>query len=140
MAAAPTAARLHRRGLRRTRPRRRPVPRGLSLRPQLALLASKAASDHLVRAYHKTYGLQTITTHCSNNYGPISIEKLTSRAGRMLHGQPVGLYGDGLHVRDWLHVADHCRGLSLALAHGAPGSALRLGGQHEATNPPWCAH
>ena len=113
-----------------------PFHEGSAYAPNSPYSASKAASDHLVRAYHQTYGLQTITTHCSNNYGPYQhAEKLIPYAlTSILNGQPIGLYGDGLHVRDWLHVSDHCRGLSLAMQHGEVGASYGIGGEHQATN------
>ena len=113
-----------------------PFREGSPYAPNSPYSASKAASDHLVRAYHQTYGLHTVTTHCSNNYGPYQhAEKLIPYAlHAILRGEPVGLYGDGLHIRDWMHVSDHCRGISLALTRGIAGSTYGLGGQHEATN------
>jgi len=91
--------------------------------PNNPYAASKAASDHLVRAWHHTYGLPVLTTHCSNNYGPFQLpEKLIPLVIRnALAGQPLPVYGDGLQVRDWLHVSDHCSAIRRVLAAGAPG-------------------
>src|SRR5271163_975281 len=91
--------------------------------PNSPYSASKAASDHLVRAYHETYGLDTTITNCSNNYGPYQFpEKLIPLILiNALLGKGLPVYGDGLQVRDWLHVNDHCRAISLALTKGAPG-------------------
>lgn len=98
--------------------------------------ASKAAADHLVRAYHHTYGLPTLSTHCSNNYGPHHFpEKLiplvitNARAGKALP-----IYGDGLQVRDWLYVGDHCCAIRRVLAAGRVGETYNIGGHHEMTN------
>lgn len=104
--------------------------------PNSPYSASKAASDHLVRAYHETYGLQTTLTNCSNNYGPYQFpEKLIPLTLiNILLGKPLPVYGDGLQVRDWLHVADHCEAISLALAHGTSGAVYNIGGNSETTN------
>ncbi len=98
--------------------------------------ASKAASDHLVRACGKTHGLPVLTTHCSNNYGPRQFpEKLIPlMIHHALAGKPLPVYGDGLHVRDWLHVADHCSGLRRVLERGRAGETYNLGGDCERTN------
>ncbi|MBS0614046.1 MAG: dTDP-glucose 4,6-dehydratase, partial [Proteobacteria bacterium] len=92
--------------------------------PNSPYSASKAASDHLVRAYHATYGLSTTVTNCSNNYGPYQFpEKLIPlMIVNILHGKPLPVYGDGLQVRDWLHVEDHCRAIELALRRGREGT------------------
>ena len=89
--------------------------------PNSPYSASKAASDHLVRAYHHTFGLETSVTNCSNNYGPYQFpEKLIPLfLINCLTGKPLPIYGDGMNVRDWLHVEDHCRGIALVLAAGA---------------------
>ena len=104
--------------------------------PNSPYSASKAASDHLVRAYHHTYGLPTLTTNCSNNYGPYHFpEKLiplviaNARAGKALP-----IYGDGQQVRDWLYVADHCAAIRRVLAAGRPGEVYNVGGLNEKTN------
>lgn len=104
--------------------------------PNSPYSASKAASDHLVRAYHETYGLDTTVTNCSNNYGPYQFpEKLIPLTIiNILSGKPLPVYGDGLQIRDWLHVEDHCRAIALALEHGAPGEVYNIGGNGEITN------
>jgi dTDP-glucose 4,6-dehydratase len=104
--------------------------------PNSPYSASKAASDHLVRAYHETYGLQTTITNCSNNYGPYQFpEKLIPLTLiNILQGKPLPVYGDGLQVRDWLHVADHCEAISLALRRGRAGEVYNIGGNSETTN------
>ncbi len=104
--------------------------------PNSPYSASKAASDHLVRAYHETYGLSVITTNCSNNYGPFQFpEKLVPLViVNVLSGRPIPVYGDGLQIRDWLHVADHCAGIELALTRGTHGAVYNLGGGSETTN------
>ncbi len=106
------------------------------LAPNSPYSASKAASDLLVRSWHHTYGLPTITTRCSNNYGPHQFpEKLIPlMILNCLELKPLPIYGDGLQVRDWIHVDDHCRGLWLAALSGLPGSVYCLGGQAERTN------
>lgn len=98
--------------------------------------ASKAASDHLVRSYNKTYGLPTIITHAANNYGTRQHpEKLIPTLIRQcMNGEPMTLHGDGQQKRDWLHVADHCRGLLAALEHGKAGEVYNFGGECERTN------
>jgi len=104
--------------------------------PNSPYSASKASSDHLVRAYHHTYGLNVITSNCSNNYGPYQFpEKLIPLVlVNILHGKPLPIYGDGLNVRDWLFVEDHCRGIGACLEKGVPGETYNLGGQAEWTN------
>ena len=104
--------------------------------PNSPYAASKAASDHLVRAYHHTYGLPTITTNCSNNYGPLQFpEKLIPLMIRnALQGEPLPVYGDGKNVRDWLYVADHCAGIRTALKKGRLGETYNIGGNSEKTN------
>jgi dTDP-glucose 4,6-dehydratase len=104
--------------------------------PNSPYAASKAASDHLVRAYHETYGLPAIVTNCSNNYGPYQFpEKLIPlMILNALEGKPLPIYGDGLNVRDWLYVEDHCAGLLLVLRQGRPGARYNLGGGSERTN------
>ena len=98
--------------------------------------ASKAAADHLVRAYHHTYGLPTLITHCSNNYGPHQFpEKLIPlMTTHALHGKPLPVYGDGGNVRDWLYVGDHCAALRRVLEKGAAGAVYNIGGGTEKTN------
>jgi dTDP-glucose 4,6-dehydratase len=104
--------------------------------PNSPYSASKAGSDHLVRAYHETYGLATTITNCSNNYGPYQFpEKLIPLIiMNILSGDPLPVYGDGLQVRDWLHVADHCEAITLALTRGKPGEVYNIGGNSETTN------
>jgi dTDP-glucose 4,6-dehydratase len=104
--------------------------------PNSPYSASKAASDHLVRAYHETYGLETTVTNCSNNYGPYHFpEKLIPLTiVNILLGKPLPVYGDGLQIRDWLHVQDHCRAISAALENGKPGSVYNVGGNSETAN------
>jgi len=104
--------------------------------PNSPYSASKAASDHLVRAYHETYGLETTVTNCSNNYGPYHFpEKLIPLTiVNILLGKPLPVYGDGLQIRDWLHVQDHCEAISAALKNGNPGSVYNVGGNSETAN------
>ncbi|OAJ59416.1 dTDP-glucose 4,6-dehydratase [Paraburkholderia ginsengiterrae] len=104
--------------------------------PNSPYAASKASSDHLVRAYHHTYGLPTLTTNCSNNYGPYQFpEKLIPlMIQRALHGQPMPVYGDGRNVRDWLYAGDHCDAIRTVLAKGRPGETYNIGGRNEHTN------
>jgi len=104
--------------------------------PNSPYSASKASSDHLVRAYHETYALATTVTNCSNNYGPYQFpEKLIPLTiVNILQGKPLPVYGDGLQVRDWLHVEDHCAAISLALTRGKPGEVYNIGGNSETTN------
>ncbi len=104
--------------------------------PNSPYSASKAGADHLVRAYHETYGLPTLITNCSNNYGPYQFpEKLIPlMILNALEGKALPIYGDGGHVRDWLYVDDHCRGILLALEKGMPGEKYNLGGGNERTN------
>jgi len=104
--------------------------------PNSPYSASKAASDHLVRAYHHTYGLQVSTSNCSNNYGPYQFpEKLIPLfLINALHGKALPIYGDGLQIRDWLHVEDHCRGIDLVLQRGLVGETYNIGGGEELPN------
>lgn len=104
--------------------------------PNSPYSASKAASDHLVRAWHHTYGFPTLTTNCSNNYGPRQFpEKLIPlMIHNALRGKPLPVYGDGQQVRDWLHVDDHCAAIRQVLAHGTPGQTWNVGGRSERTN------
>ncbi|MBB5017112.1 dTDP-glucose 4,6-dehydratase [Chitinivorax tropicus] len=104
--------------------------------PNSPYSASKAASDHLVRAYHHTYGLPVLTTNCSNNYGPYHFpEKLIPlMILNALSGKPLPVYGDGLNVRDWLYVADHCSAIRTVLAGGELGETYNVGGWNEKTN------
>lgn len=104
--------------------------------PNSPYSASKAAADHLVRAYHHTYGLPTLTTNCSNNYGPRQFpEKLIPlMILNGLSGKPLPVYGDGLNVRDWLYVEDHCAAIERVLLAGRPGETYNIGGDCELTN------
>jgi dTDP-glucose 4,6-dehydratase len=104
--------------------------------PNSPYSASKAASDHLVRAYHHTYGLQVTTSNCSNNYGRYHFpEKLIPLViVNILQGKPLPVYGDGLNIRDWLHVTDHCRAVDAILHAGVPGEVYNVGGRSECTN------
>lgn len=104
--------------------------------PNSPYSASKAASDHLVRAYHHTYGLPTLTTNCSNNYGPFQFpEKLIPlMIANALEGKPLPVYGDGMNIRDWLYVGDHCAALRCVLERGRPGEVYNIGGWNEKTN------
>jgi dTDP-glucose 4,6-dehydratase len=109
---------------------------GTRYAPNSPYSASKAGSDHLVRAYHHTYGLQVTTSNCSNNYGPFHFpEKLIPlMIVNLLHGRPLPIYGDGRNVRDWLHVSDHCRGIDLILQKGRSGEVYNIGGGVESEN------
>lgn len=104
--------------------------------PNSPYAASKAAADHFVRAFHHTYGLPTITTNCSNNYGPSQFpEKLIPlMILNALEGKPLPVYADGQNVRDWLFVEDHCRALLAALERGRPGEVYNIGGDCQRTN------
>jgi dTDP-glucose 4,6-dehydratase len=104
--------------------------------PNSPYSASKAASDHLVRAYHHTYGLPVLTTHCSNNYGPLHFpEKLIPLViVNALAGKPLPVYGDGMQVRDWLYVKDHCSALRRVLQNGRLGEVYNIGGGNEKPN------
>ena len=104
--------------------------------PNSPYSASKAASDHLVRAYWHTYGLPTLTTNCSNNYGPHQFpEKLIPlMIHQALAGKPLPVYGDGQNVRDWLYVLDHCAALRVVLERGRPGEVYNIGGSAEMKN------
>jgi dTDP-glucose 4,6-dehydratase len=104
--------------------------------PNSPYSASKAASDHLVRAWHHTYGLPTLTTNCSNNYGPYQFpEKLIPlMIANALAGRPLPVYGDGLNVRDWLYVGDHCAAIRRVLEAGRCGETYNVGGNNEMTN------
>ncbi len=104
--------------------------------PNSPYSASKAASDHLVRAFHHTYGLPTLTTNCSNNYGPFQFpEKLIPlMIQKALRGEALPVYGDGRNVRDWLYVLDHCRAIARVLEAGRPGEVYNVGGDSEREN------
>lgn len=104
--------------------------------PNSPYSASKASSDHLVRAYHHTYGLPTLTTNCSNNYGPYHFpEKLIPlMIANAIAGKPLPIYGDGRYVRDWIYVADNCAAMRLVLEGGRPGETYNVGSETEMTN------
>ncbi len=104
--------------------------------PNSPYSASKAGSDHLVRAYHHTYGLPTLTSNCSNNYGPLQFpEKLVPlMIVNALAGKPLPVYGDGQNVRDWLYVGDHCAALDALLDRGRPGETYNVGGNAQVRN------
>ena len=104
--------------------------------PNSPYAASKAASDHLARAYHHTWGLPVLTTNCSNNYGPFQFpEKLIPlMILNALEGKPLPVYGDGKNVRDWLFVEDHCAAIRAVLEHGRIGETYNIGGNSERTN------
>ena len=106
------------------------------LLPNSPYAASKASAELLARAYHRTYGLPVSTTRCSNNYGPFQFpEKVIPLfVTNLIDGKPVPLYGDGLNVRDWLHVDDHCRGIQIVLERGEPGASYNIGGGEELSN------
>lgn len=105
-------------------------------RPNSPYAASKAASDHIVRAWHHTYGLPVLTSNCSNNYGPLQFpEKLIPLViHNALAGKPLPIYGDGKQVRDWLYVTDHCHAIQRLLERGEPGRTYNIGGCNEKTN------
>jgi dTDP-glucose 4,6-dehydratase len=104
--------------------------------PRSPYSASKAASDHLALAYHTTHGMDVVVTRCSNNYGPYQYpEKLLPvMITKALENEPLPVYGDGLYVRDWIHVSDHCRGLLAAAEKGRAGRVYNFGGDSERTN------
>jgi dTDP-glucose 4,6-dehydratase len=113
-----------------------PFSETMAYAPNSPYSASKAASDHLVRAYHHTYGLPTLTTNCSNNYGPFQFPEkliplmiLNARSGK-----PLPVYGDGKNVRDWLYVEDHCEAIRTVLAGGQTGQTYNIGGWNEKPN------
>jgi len=106
------------------------------LLPNSPYAASKAGADHLVRAFHRTYGMDTRITRCSNNYGPYQFpEKLIPLIlTNAMEGKPLPVYGDGLHVRDWIYVTDHCRALAAVLEKGRAGEVYNIGGTQEMPN------
>lgn len=117
-------------------PRDIPFTETTAYAPNSPYSASKAASDHLVRAYHHTYGLPTLTTNCSNNYGPYQFpEKLIPLTIlHALQGKPIPVYGDGRNIRDWLYVEDHCEGIRMVIARGKIGGTYNIGGNNEKQN------
>jgi dTDP-glucose 4,6-dehydratase len=106
------------------------------LEPNSPYSSSKAGSDLAALAYHRTFGLAVMVTRCSNNYGPRQFPEkvLPLFVTNLVDGKMVPLYGDGLNVREWLHVDDHCRALMLVLEHGRPGEIYNIGGETELTN------
>lgn len=117
-------------------PGEKPFTESTPYAPNSPYSASKAASDMLVRSYNKTYGIDTVITNCSNNYGPRQhAEKLIPKViHNALHRQPIPVYGDGLNVRDWLHVSDHCDALWQVLTRGRSGETYNIGGHAELSN------
>jgi dTDP-glucose 4,6-dehydratase len=113
-----------------------PVSERSSYAPNSPYAASKAAADHLIRAYHETYGLPVTTSNCSNNYGPFQLpEKLIPlMLTHLLQGQPLPVYGDGQHVRDWLFVEDHCRAIDRVIASGVSGETYNVAGRNQWKN------
>lgn len=118
------------------RPQDPPFSEDTPYAPNSPYAASKASSDHLVRAYHETYGLQVTTSNCSNNYGPFQFpEKLIPlMITNILDGKALPIYGDGLQIRDWLYVDDHNRGIDLVIRQGRVGETYNIGGNNEWTN------
>ena len=108
----------------------------LKYQPHSPYSASKASSDHFVRAFHDTYGMPTIVTNCSNNYGPYQFpEKLIPLfINNIRHRKPLPVYGEGLNVRDWLYVEDHCKAIDLVVRQGREGEVYNVGGHNEMTN------
>lgn len=104
--------------------------------PNSPYSASKASSDLLVRSYHHTYGMDVVTTNCSNNYGPKQHDEklIPTIIRKALTGQPIPIYGDGKNVRDWLYVLDHCKGIDLVYHHGRAGETYNIGGGNERIN------
>ncbi len=117
-------------------PEDRPFSETTPYAPNSPYAASKASADHLVRAYHKTYGLCTTISNCSNNYGPYQLpEKLIPLAiYRLLKREPIPVYGDGGNIRDWLHVQDHCKGIDAILHGGRVGETYNIGARNECSN------
>lgn len=117
-------------------PSQDPVREENAFVPSSPYAASKAAADHLVRAWHQTYGLPVLTTNCSNNYGPYQFpEKLIPlMISRALSGEQLPIYGDGMHSRDWLYVADHCSAVRAVLQAGLVGEVYNVGGRSEKAN------
>ncbi|MAF92872.1 MAG: dTDP-glucose 4,6-dehydratase [Bdellovibrionaceae bacterium] len=104
--------------------------------PNSPYSASKASSDHIVRAYHHTYGLDVVTTNCSNNYGPKQHDEklIPTIIRKALAGEAIPVYGNGKNIRDWLYVLDHCKGIELAFATGKSGETYNIGGRNERQN------
>lgn len=110
--------------------------------PNSPYSASKAAADHWVRSYFHTYGLPTLTSHCSNNYGPHQHDEklIPTIIRKALRTQSIPIYGDGLNVRDWLYVEDHCTAIAKVLSEGTPGEVFCIGGNAERTNVEICTY
>jgi dTDP-glucose 4,6-dehydratase len=104
--------------------------------PNSPYSASKAGSDMVVRSYHHTYGMNTVITNCSNNYGPKQHDEklIPTIIRKALHGEPIPIYGDGRNIRDWLYVLDHCKGIDLVYHSGRDGEVYNIGGRNERTN------
>lgn len=104
--------------------------------PNSPYSASKASSDMIVRSYHHTYGMKTVITNCSNNYGPCQHDEklIPTIIRKALKQEPIPIYGDGLNIRDWLYVLDHCKGIDLAFHNGIPGEVYNIGGRNEQNN------
>jgi dTDP-glucose 4,6-dehydratase len=104
--------------------------------PNSPYSASKASSDMIVRSYHHTYGMNVVTTNCSNNYGQKQHDEklIPTIIRKAIHQQPIPIYGDGLNVRDWLYVLDHCTGIELAYQKGKAGETYNIGGRNERNN------
>jgi dTDP-glucose 4,6-dehydratase len=104
--------------------------------PNSPYSASKASSDMIVRSYHHTYGMNVVTTNCSNNYGQKQHDEklIPTIIRKAIHQQPIPIYGDGLNVRDWLYVLDHCTGIDLAYQKGVAGETYNIGGRNERNN------
>jgi len=104
--------------------------------PNSPYSASKASSDHLVRSFHKTYGLNTVITHCSNNYGQHQHNEkfIPTVIRRALRKEPIPIYGNGKNTRDWLYVGDHCEGIDTVFHHAPPGECFNMGGNYELSN------
>ncbi|WP_196887013.1 dTDP-glucose 4,6-dehydratase [Aureivirga sp. CE67] len=104
--------------------------------PNSPYSASKASSDFVVRSYFHTYGMNVVTTNCSNNYGPKQHDEklIPTILRKALQGENIPIYGDGLNIRDWLYVLDHCKGIALAYETGKPGETYNIGGRNEKTN------
>lgn len=104
--------------------------------PNSPYSASKAASDMVVRSYHHTYGMNTVVTNCSNNYGPKQHDEklIPTIIRKALAGEPIPIYGDGKNIRDWLYVLDHCKGIDLAYQNGMSGETYNIGGRNERDN------
>ncbi|MEM1336754.1 MAG: dTDP-glucose 4,6-dehydratase [Bacteroidota bacterium] len=104
--------------------------------PNSPYSASKASSDFIVRSYHHTYGMNVVTTNCSNNYGPKQHDEklIPTIIRKALNGAQIPIYGDGANIRDWLYVLDHCKGIALAYATGKSGETYNIGGENERTN------